>query len=339
MIVFGWNSFDLTSFKPSSVGMPVEMDVHTIVRRQKYFHLFWIPFFPIGQVWIVKKKGDSESYVPTAEVSRHLDSLQLKYKTPWYSYAILLMILTLGFITLVVTQVDSYQRNEFRKAELKRNNEELLSLVEKGKPNTYFTFKDTNYKSLYLKVLSSDATTLTCVVSQSEKCSDYRYCLLEAFITNDPENVISLDTVKVSKTDLIRTYNANNVTPFEAKSILPNYAAVYLETFKVIDYPVFLFEGASYKDGKYGCSFKNIGAPAKQLKFETREHENNCLQLDTAAMATLVNHSDKLVLIGTYTDVEPFLTANVFLVKENNAADTCKLFVTGVSASVGRPND
>lgn len=89
MIAFGRNSFKLTSFKPSKVSLPAEMDEDTtIVRTQKCFHFLWIPCFPIEQVWTLKKKGDSNSYDVSPGLNQFLNAMPLKYTTPWYTFVL-----------------------------------------------------------------------------------------------------------------------------------------------------------------------------------------------------------------------------------------------------------
>ncbi|MCX6182141.1 MAG: hypothetical protein NT150_09465 [Bacteroidetes bacterium] len=57
-IIFGTGSFKLVRNKPSELGLPFDLDKEmTIEKRQRYFHLFWIPFFSIGQIWVFKKKN------------------------------------------------------------------------------------------------------------------------------------------------------------------------------------------------------------------------------------------------------------------------------------------
>lgn len=336
MIVFGWNSFKLDSFKPSKVNLPAEMDAEiTIQKKQKYFHLFWIPFFPIGQVWIIKKKGDSDSYEPTAAMNQYLNTLDLKHKTPWYTFALPLLAMAVGTIYFIHSEIKSYQWKQQHQEDLVRKNESFLSVVGKGEPYTYFTLKDKNNKTTYLKVIGSDVDALTCVLSQTDHCEDYSNCMLEAFDTNEQADERILDTVNISKADLIGSYNAKEENNFAPKQLVRNYDAMNVTEFKIIDYPVFTFGGASYKEGKYMGVFKNIGAPVTQIKIQPGDYrKDNTLFLDTTAFPKKISSNGNLVLTGIYKDAEPFLATNVIFVKENNKLDTCALFLSGVRASL-----
>jgi hypothetical protein len=98
MIVYGWNSFKVYSapvhqfdfgqdFAP---GIEVEI-------RQKYFHLFWIPFFSIGQVWALKQQG--QLYEMSYDVKQALVQRGIEPKTPWYTFAGLMLmgVVLIGF--------------------------------------------------------------------------------------------------------------------------------------------------------------------------------------------------------------------------------------------------
>ncbi len=52
MIVFGTNNYALKTIDPMDIGVdPSALHGLKIQRRQKYFHLMFIPTFPIGQYW------------------------------------------------------------------------------------------------------------------------------------------------------------------------------------------------------------------------------------------------------------------------------------------------
>lgn len=146
-IVYGWNTFDILLKKPSILGLPIELEEQiTIFRKQKYFHLFWIPVIPIGQQWVVKKKGDNDFYEPSPELNQYLQSLDLKTKTPWYSFA-LPILLILGFsIHFVHSSIKShYSQIEYKEQQGK----DILAfnkIVDNAVVNSYFTFKDYDYQ-------------------------------------------------------------------------------------------------------------------------------------------------------------------------------------------------
>jgi hypothetical protein len=94
-LVFGWRSFLLRSFSLAELGLPESASGPCSVEvRQKYFHLFWIPFFGLGKKWALRRGKDL--YELPIEIEAHLS--QSRVKTPWYTYSGPLLLLLAGVV-------------------------------------------------------------------------------------------------------------------------------------------------------------------------------------------------------------------------------------------------
>lgn len=72
-IVFGHGHFRIKKVQPHEVGLfDKEFNNITFDLQQKYAHLYWIPFFPLGKIWTVNK-GDGKKYVCHPEIEQMLD--------------------------------------------------------------------------------------------------------------------------------------------------------------------------------------------------------------------------------------------------------------------------
>lgn len=118
MIVFGHNNFLIKSYKPSELGIPEEEDSGIQLQvRQRYAHLFWIPFFPIGKAYVIKQKGSSDLY----NVQDNVKKLMLaanngSYPTKWYSFAFPILALVVGIFIVIGDKVsDSNRESRFYK--------------------------------------------------------------------------------------------------------------------------------------------------------------------------------------------------------------------------------
>ncbi|MGL5888448.1 MAG: hypothetical protein ACRC3B_01105, partial [Bacteroidia bacterium] len=122
MIVYGWNSFKLHSapvhqypfgqnFAP---GIEVEI-------RQKYAHIFWIPFFSIGQMWVLKQNG--QMFEMPNDLKHALIQNGVKPKTPWYSF-IGLILVGVGLISFLCVNIYSQHKRELYYEELMRSGSE-----------------------------------------------------------------------------------------------------------------------------------------------------------------------------------------------------------------------
>lgn len=84
-IVFGWNSFTLKSRTPAEAGLPnTDEKISAFELRQKYFHIFYIPLFPIGQQWAARKDG--KLYNVASLLETHLNLQPVSKRTPWYTF-------------------------------------------------------------------------------------------------------------------------------------------------------------------------------------------------------------------------------------------------------------
>lgn len=103
MIVFGHNNFLLKQISPADIGMAETEETKgiTFEVRQHYFHLFWIPFFSIGKIYVFKRAGSGDDLFQMPEQVKLV--IQHKYpdiKTPWYTFAlpILGLVIFLGYL-------------------------------------------------------------------------------------------------------------------------------------------------------------------------------------------------------------------------------------------------
>lgn len=161
-IVFGWNHFNIKSFTPAQLGIGKEEDANqiSIERRQKYFHLFWIPFFGIGKTWAVRKNGTLYELPDAYE--RHINSLNLPIKTPWYTFTGPLLII-IGFA--IYWLADTASRHHSNVVYHKQFDEKVLEFTEHVKEPTiddYFQFDEIkNYsENVYLKVAGYNDTSI-----------------------------------------------------------------------------------------------------------------------------------------------------------------------------------
>ncbi len=94
MIVFGWNSILLLKILAHEAGFaqPNENVDYHIEIRQKYFHLMWIPFFPIGKMYALRQHADNELYNLTPEALTALQQRFVAPKAPWYTYSLFILI-------------------------------------------------------------------------------------------------------------------------------------------------------------------------------------------------------------------------------------------------------
>jgi hypothetical protein len=86
ILYYGRNSFKVKTVQLSDIGINTEVPgvVH-FEYRQQYAHLYWIPMFPIGSQWCVRKT-DNKLYEVNHELLPALNALPRR-KMGWLAFA------------------------------------------------------------------------------------------------------------------------------------------------------------------------------------------------------------------------------------------------------------
>jgi hypothetical protein len=307
MIVFGWNSFRILECKPSKIGMAEEYDHQfTIERRQKYFHLFWIPFFGIGKIWIIKKRGDDKMYEPTPELHRLLEVLAIETKTPWYTFSLFFLLIGGGILFSLYSAVDDYSRHKTYEASLVERKEEFSNSINHPPAGTIFRMESGTGEESFLKVVGSDKKSLKCLYSKKHGANYSEHKMLEAFIADSVTK--SFDTVMILKTDLYKTINERDSYAFKGGEIIKGAGNVVLREQKVVSFPVFKTVGSGYQEGEFFVVLQNIGATAKYKEFIP---ENSNVEVTSPMFPKEVKSGESVVVTGTYVAAEPYMKGKV----------------------------
>lgn len=291
MIVFGHNSFLLHACKPSQLGMPVEIDQqYRVERRQRYAHLFWIPTFGIGKVWVLRDLKTDQLYEPNAMVLQALKSLPLKESTPWYTFALPILALAIAILAPIYMKVDEYLSDKRYEARQLETNESIKSAIESPGKYQYLELQDESYQSSFIKIVGSDKDSVRCLIVTG----DYRAPgFLQAFARNKGV----LDTIVLSKSALIKSIGQNNPNAFLG---LPDERS--RELVGLHEYSAAVFEdlAVGFEEGKFIASLQNEGA---DVIFEKATVTSGNLALN--ALPEKISSGDEFQLTGTYDGMEP----------------------------------
>lgn len=97
---YGRNSFKVKAVQLAEIG--IHESVPGVVQfeyRQQYAHLYWIPMFPIGSMWCVRKT-DNKLYEVSSELLPALNAVPRR-KMGWLAFAgpiIIALVLLFGRI-------------------------------------------------------------------------------------------------------------------------------------------------------------------------------------------------------------------------------------------------
>lgn len=164
-IVFGHGHFRIKKVQPHEVGLfDKEFNNITFDLQQKYAHLYWIPFFPLGKIWTVNK-GDGKKYVCHPEIEQMLNQNPGRGgKTAIFAWS---GFLAIGLVLLGISAFEKLSRIQGQKryaAQFTQEAQDLSAQIDSASPDDYFLFNLKNagqrtfdYRQIPLKVLSTRA--------------------------------------------------------------------------------------------------------------------------------------------------------------------------------------
>lgn len=145
-VIFGHNSFVIKRVSPKELGLEnnPEMKNAEIQLIQKYAHLYFIPVFPMGQEWILRKDGKSYHLINNLQ---H----QLLYKYPSrvhigaFALPIILILGVLGYTCF--EKISQYQSEKRYAAEMENKGILLTKQVDSidNKNTAIISFENDNY--------------------------------------------------------------------------------------------------------------------------------------------------------------------------------------------------
>jgi hypothetical protein len=136
MIVWGHNSFRLKKVAPFEVGLlDTSFNNMHFELRQRYGHLFWIPIFPIGQKWVVRK-ADNKMYEITPELSAHL-IMAYPHKVSIWAFTGPLLVLAGMFLFSISEKLSPRRYATHLEESYETNAKQLGERVNQLRPNDY----------------------------------------------------------------------------------------------------------------------------------------------------------------------------------------------------------
>lgn len=311
MIVYGWNSFEIYTCRPSEIGLPEDWNNQYIIqRRQKYAHLFWIPFFGIGKIWVLKGR-DGNMYEPSIDLHRHLNSLPIAPKTPWYTFIGPILLLAGLIIFTISEKVNSAMSRKRYEESTKLAYQQDLSKIQEAKEGYYYKLTDKESNYYYLKVISANQNSIKCLFSQKQPQSYNDYSILDAFQTDSTKQ--SFDTVVVNKASLIQSISETGSRTQVA--MIPGRGLSTLQEIKYIYEPVFEKVTVGYENGEFLYIIQNKGIPVDFDQFEILTKDSVSTYTNTATVDTksisIKQKKGIFIFKGTFKGMEPEISALV----------------------------
>lgn len=203
--IFGWYSYELESFSAKDLGIEIEKGQLNIYEaRQKCFHIFWIPCFPIRKEYVLIK--DDKKYQPSSEIIELIKS-RSSNRTPWVSFLLPIILLISFTISIIDNELPQYRDHLFRKAKYKYGITQIEKEISNLSRNHYIKIRNQKKRyssqSLYLKFIEDDKDTI--LFSKIETGildhEAYPFEIKDFYL----KNFLQIDTVTISKKDLLKS--------------------------------------------------------------------------------------------------------------------------------------
>lgn len=244
-IVFGWNHFRIKSFDPIELGLTQQTDANLKIEvRQHYFHFFWIPFFSLGKKWAIRKNNELyEMPVVLKSTIRNRDDI--KIRTPWYTYAGLLLLALVGFGFMINEQVEKFQWNRYQKNEFAAEYDRNIGLFRKPSPDDYYLLTAVNgYSQKYAKVTMLNKQQIELSYITNPQANAYEPIKIAGLFTTYANEMRSITLDRGDSAKLF-CKNFDNLNDFSGVSLTDKNG----ETYRVKK--IFRLDGPILKDGGY----------------------------------------------------------------------------------------
>lgn len=326
-IVFGVKHFRLKTYTLEELNITDKVlpPGLSIVRLQKYFHLYWIPFFPVGQEWGMMK--DNLYFDVPYEIETILDSREIKHKIPFYSFALPILVVA-GFLFFwLQAKVENYRYSLSRKEEVIENHAKLLELLSPPKLRDYYDINATGLGKLssMSKVVgvTSDSVILQMQTYDSQKRMYYSTLVLEDCFTKEPDST-ELATVAISdlKKCIPTIDNYKYFSGYEMKVGEENNTCILRGIVRSTG-PVFRNAGKSIlSKGKIELMISNIGEMVTITELNYTYGNVNWI----TELPFEVKADEDFVMRGTYSE-EPFYSIQITC--KNLEGELFKYFLKG----------
>lgn len=347
-IVWGHNNFRLKAVEPAELGM-LDKSFNGIKfeLRQKYGHLFWIPFIPLEKMWVVKKQ-DGKLYECPREIQAVLRE-RYPMRTSLWAWTGPLLIIA-GLISFAA--YNKYENYSWEKRSKENYIKAAAGLTEKIKtlvPGDYVLLSVKQSKNNYydydkvpLKVLAvnNDSVTVGRInlqyrnagtnntdnlsVSESEK-----YHSKEDLAGMELRNDV-MDKFTISKTTLLQGVCTDNTNesqfPGVAITGFTNAGNCMIKEIVHVDGPVLQMVrlNPDEMDGRY-YEFKNMGFDVQADSIVTTKREESW----QISKIRKFDHGDTIAIKCNTKDVAILYSSDkakkVYKTKIDNSGYTLKL--------------
>jgi len=264
-IIFGHNNFVIKRVAPKELGIEEHPHMQNAEIRliQKFAHLYFIPVFPIGQEWILRKEG--KSYVLTSDIKA---VLHRNYPSRVHIGAFALpLLLILGVIIYSISsKVSDYQYEKRAAADLQIKGNELiktLDSINNDDITLLSLYDESMYKDLDYTVIKTEGNRLLLrrITENEDNKTNYNFPpqIRHYVLLKDTEQ--TEDSIWISKNEIKKTIpNKESFKPISIKGLDPS--PLQMKGIYMIKDAYFNEETPSEAESSFYSEYVNYGKDA-----------------------------------------------------------------------------
>jgi hypothetical protein len=302
LLVFGVRHFTMKTYNPAEIGLtdPSWNNVR-FEAVQKYFHMMYIPFFPVGKFIGVRTNGNL--YHLTPQVASQIDQQSLLRKTPWYSFIGPIIMMLVLIIASINSMVSDHNYTVMKNERIGEYRAYATKLIDSPSLFDYYQMAiDTNGGEN--NYVSHQTNTVYRVIGFNDKAiqfgtahedpfaylSDPNWDAWLNFFDDSIHNSFWLDKA-VLKNALIPS--ADEEYSFDGVKISmfgkPRYMRI--DATHTIDGPEFEYYFGSSSRGEISFDLKNVGERAENISIKKISGNGTWIMSETSDMVDLSNKS------------------------------------------------
>lgn len=202
-MIYGYYTVSLKTVQASELPAEIPTEPGTSFQYGiKLAHLLFIPFFPLGKRWLMKKDGDSYEITPEAE--ELFAALYGTPKTPWYAFSGLILIALFFLYSTVDDMLTSRRAKAYLDEMKKEKQDEKLRGLKNPLVTDFYALKSANGKYYGAKVdsVASGKVWLRCVANDQGYSIQTADNIISKYVLERGE----FFTYAVPKEDLLKSY-------------------------------------------------------------------------------------------------------------------------------------
>jgi len=215
-IVFRHNNFVIKRLSPKELGLEnnPEMKNAEIQLIQKYVHLYFIPVFPIGQEWILRKDGKSYHLINDLQ-HKLLYSYPSRVHVGAFALPLILILGFFGYFTY--EKISNYQSEKRYAAEVENRAVLLTKQLDSidNKNSVIMSFENDNYSEDNYAVLKREGDKFLLQKVNEETEMNIPHSISYYLASKDEEN--TNDSIWVTKQEIKNSIASKS--PFSKKMI------------------------------------------------------------------------------------------------------------------------